>query len=414
MFPSIGCRRTVGGFTLVELLVVITIIGMLVGMLLPAVNNAREQSRRAQCMNNLKQLSTACISYATANNDEMPYGRKYDVGNSYTWTELILPFIDSIGVYNAFYTLPQRTQTGSTLQQSYPGPSGPYGADPKGILSQGRQAKIAVFVCPSDAASPLANALSDTSLGCYRGNYRGCVGSGDVYGNPVTTQENLMINGGYAPDNAQRANAWTGGLGIFGIKANQSFDPVGTGLPYTNVTVPTRGTMMSEITNGVSRTMMLSEGIMPRTPAQAAPMGVMWLGNMGGALFSSALPPNSGAPDNLANAGPCPQAANDNSYRPPCISTSNMSSFSASSGTGAFAGARSSHPGGVVVARADCSVTFVNQSIGGTKDGSGNWSVGLQAWRYFGISTGNMTTAAGGGAINSALIEQYISPTSDR
>ena len=72
-------HRSRSGFTLIELLVVIAIIAVLIALLLPAVQAAREAARRAQCVNNLKQLGLALHNYVSANNT-LPPGRIWSGG----------------------------------------------------------------------------------------------------------------------------------------------------------------------------------------------------------------------------------------------------------------------------------------------------------------------------------------------
>ena len=80
--------RPTRGFTLVELLVVITIIGLLVSLLLPAVNSARESGRRAQCANNMSQVGKACQSMIESNN-----GSFVKIGPG-AWMSILSPFME--------------------------------------------------------------------------------------------------------------------------------------------------------------------------------------------------------------------------------------------------------------------------------------------------------------------------------
>jgi prepilin-type N-terminal cleavage/methylation domain-containing protein/prepilin-type processing-associated H-X9-DG protein len=104
-------RRARQAFTLVELLVVIAIIGVLIALLLPAVQAARESARRTQCQNNLKQLALGVHSYNSANKqfppgantrDKKPGEQLYSSDATFGWVSFILPFIDEMGTYQSF------------------------------------------------------------------------------------------------------------------------------------------------------------------------------------------------------------------------------------------------------------------------------------------------------------------------
>ena len=90
------------GFTLVELLVVIAIIAMLVTLLLPAVQSAREAARRSQCINNLKQLSLGMHNYASANDAFASLSTRTErFAEGYSFWVDMLPFIERQGFYDA-------------------------------------------------------------------------------------------------------------------------------------------------------------------------------------------------------------------------------------------------------------------------------------------------------------------------
>src|ERR1700754_4198523 len=103
--------RGIRGFTLIELLVVIAIIGVLIALLLPAVQAAREAARRAQCTNNLKQIGLAFHNYESAIGC-LPPGRISDTGRcgigiwngcqNTPWFMLMLPYIEETALANAF------------------------------------------------------------------------------------------------------------------------------------------------------------------------------------------------------------------------------------------------------------------------------------------------------------------------
>ncbi|MBQ9455405.1 MAG: DUF1559 domain-containing protein [Thermoguttaceae bacterium] len=116
------------GFTLVELLVVIAIIGMLMGLLLPAVQQAREAARNIQCSNNLKQMATACLTHESTN-QVFPSGgwhyhivgdadRGFGKNQPGSWIFSILPYIDQSALFNLSALGEPPTQEASGTKKS--------------------------------------------------------------------------------------------------------------------------------------------------------------------------------------------------------------------------------------------------------------------------------------------------------
>jgi prepilin-type N-terminal cleavage/methylation domain-containing protein len=326
--------RETHGFTLVELLVVIAIIGILVALLLPAVQAAREAARRSTCVNNIKNLSLACLTYESAKR-ELPYGRKFDDWDAYTWTQVILPYIEQQTVADLYWTLTDpvysnpRADGGSLAPGSY----GPLADDPR--MREARHTQIPTYYCPTGKA-PQANELNTPGYGFWRGNYFGCVGAGDMYGNRIFFADGPFTKG-----------EWKGSFAVKGHRGTT--DPP----LYTPVRI-------KDFVDGTSNTLLISESLVPTVSGWGGAIGETIYGNMGGALFSAYTTPNSSIEDRPN--GPCPQQQGDSDYPAPCESNGGNAPGSPS-GANSYAAARSEHPGGVNVSLADASVRFVSDNV---------------------------------------------------
>jgi prepilin-type N-terminal cleavage/methylation domain-containing protein/prepilin-type processing-associated H-X9-DG protein len=174
MNANFGRRaRRLAGFTLVELLVVIAIIGVLVALLLPAVQAAREAARRAQCANNLKQIGLAVLNYESSKG-VLPYGNMigsqgYQGDNTemYSgWTREIMPYAENNQVKSLY---DPKLQVLDPSAKAF------------------RETQMAMYTCPSDfpmeLLAPGGGRAREAALNIpfMPGSYRGNAGRGNGF-----------------------------------------------------------------------------------------------------------------------------------------------------------------------------------------------------------------------------------------
>jgi prepilin-type N-terminal cleavage/methylation domain-containing protein/prepilin-type processing-associated H-X9-DG protein len=349
---SVMARREdlLRGFTLVELLVVIAIIGILVALLLPAIQAAREAARRSQCQNNLKNLGIAMLNFEQSKKT-FPYAVQTEpqdiVGAAKSqliqaaqdgtrlyanWAIQLLPYIEEQALYDSFALKRTSGRFISLTLNTIPAAILPAGKDPQANL-KGRSNQLDVMLCPTDNGR--GNPYDNGSGPWARGNYGYNAGLSLILSNEGAWNKSINDADGIP---------MTCGRGVGGADV---------------------ACKMAQITDGTSHTIALAE---LRVGLSAKDRRGVWAMPMVGSNLLSQHGSNYAGGPNDCSPGTDDLRDNTliiNDVGAPLLTAECMLPFRSDSGwnISAQVAVRSKHSGGVYAAMCDGSVQFISDFI---------------------------------------------------